>query len=68
MSQFKEELIKLIQSLPEDCNMDDLYYHLYVREKVQRGIAAVDAGQVVSREEFERRLAPWRKSSGTPQP
>jgi hypothetical protein len=68
VSQFKEDMIKLIQSLPDDCTLDDLYYHLYVREKVQRGIAAIDAGQVVSREEFERRLAPWRKSSGTNSP
>ncbi len=40
------------------------HYHLYVREKVERGLAAIDAGQVVSQEEAERRFTEWATSSG----
>ena len=68
MSQVKDDVIKLIQSLPDDCTVDDIQYHLYVREKVARGLAAIDAGQVVSQEEAERRITAWGKSFGQTQP
>jgi hypothetical protein len=68
MSKLKDDLIKLIQTLPEDCTVDDVMYHLYVREKVQRGIVAAEAGQVVSLEEAERRMDEWLESSGPTPP
>ena len=61
MSPVKESAIRLIQSLPDDCTLDDIQYHLYVREKVEHGLAAVDAGRVVSQEEAERRIGEWRR-------
>jgi predicted transcriptional regulator len=64
MSPVKESAIRLIESLPEDCTLDDIHYHLYVREKVEHGMAAVDAGRIVSQEEAERRIAKWAASSG----
>jgi predicted transcriptional regulator len=68
MSQVKEEAIKLIQSLPDDCTVEDIQYHLYVREKVMRGLAAVDEGRVVPQAEAERRIAEWGRSFGPTQP
>jgi predicted transcriptional regulator len=64
MSPVKESAIRLIESLPDDCTLDDIHYHLYVREKVEHGLAAIDAGQVVSQEEAERRITEWATSSG----
>ena len=68
MSTTKEEVIALISSLPDDCTMDDIHYHLYVREKVQRGIEDVDEGKTVSQEEIEQRIGQWRQSIGRTQP
>ena len=68
MSQLKEAAIDLIRSLPDDCTIEDIHYHLYIREKVDRGIAAIDAGRVVPHEEAARRIAEWAKSSGPNQP
>lgn len=68
MSQIKEEAVKLILSLPEDCTLEDIQYHLYVREKVERGIKAIDEGRLVSQEEAERRVTEWAKSSGPSPP
>jgi hypothetical protein len=68
VSKLKDDLIKLIQTLPDDCTVDDVMYHLYVREKVQRGIAAAEAGQVVPLEEAERRMDAWLESSGPTPP
>ncbi len=44
----KEQAIELIRSLPDDCTLEDIQYHLYVRAKVERGIRAIDEGRVVS--------------------
>ena len=60
----KEEMKKMLESLPEDCTWEDIQYHIYVREKIERGMAAVDAGDVISQEEAEERVDQWLKSSG----
>ncbi|MGC8639845.1 MAG: hypothetical protein ACP5XB_08230 [Isosphaeraceae bacterium] len=64
MSAIKEEAIRLIRSLPDDCSIEDIQYHLYVRQKVENGMAAVEAGRVVSQEEAQRRVDEWVKSTG----
>jgi hypothetical protein len=64
MSAVKEEAIRLIQSLPEDCSIEDIQYHLYVRQKVENGLTAVELGQLVSQEDAERRVAEWVRSTG----
>ena len=64
MSQVKEEVVRLIASLPDDCTIEEIQYHLYVRQKVERGLAAIDEGRTVSQEEAERRVEGSLKSSG----
>jgi predicted transcriptional regulator len=58
----KEQAIELIMSLPDDCTLEDIQYHLYVRAKVERGIRAIDEGRVVSQEEAEKKVKEWVKS------
>ena len=64
MSLVKQEAIRLIESLPEDCSIEDIQYHLYIRQKVEHGVAAIEAGQFVSQDEAERSVAQWVKSTG----
>ena len=64
MSLVKDEAIRLIRSLPDECTIEDILYHLDVRRKLERGLAAVAGGLVVSQDEAERRVAEWAKSSG----
>lgn len=47
MNIVKEQAVEL---LPDDCTLEDIQYHLYVREKVERGIQAINEGRVVSQE------------------
>ena len=56
MSAVKEEAIRLIQSMPDDCSLEEIQYHLYVIQKIERGLAAIDEGRVVPQEEAERRV------------
>ena len=64
MSKIKDQAVELIKSLPDDCTLEDIQYHLYVREKVERGIQAINEGRIVSQEEAEKRIKGWLKSSG----
>lgn len=68
MSPLKEQVIELIKSLPDDCTWEDIQYHIYVREKVERGIRDVDEGKVLTHDEVEKEMKKWLKSSGQKQP
>jgi predicted transcriptional regulator len=57
----KQEVLEMIQQLPDDCTLEDIQYQLYVRAKVAEGIKALDKGRVVSDEEAQRRMAQWLK-------
>ena len=65
MSAIKEQAIRLIQSLPEDCSIEDIQYHLYVRQKVEKGLAAVESGQMRPSEDAEQRVDESVKSTGS---
>ena len=64
MSNVKSLVVEMMKSLPDDCSWEDVQYHIYVREKIERGMAAVDAGEVITQEEAERNIGKWLKSSG----
>jgi hypothetical protein len=53
----KDEIQSLLQKLPEDCTFEDVQYHLYVIEKIRKGIERAESEGAVSQEEVERRLA-----------
>lgn len=67
MSVVKERVIELIKGLPEDCTLEDILYHLYVREKVEAGLRAVEEGRTIPQAEVEQRTRQWLKSSGQSQ-
>jgi len=64
MSIAKDEAIKLIESLPDECTMEDIQYHLYVRQKIERGIEAIDEGRGISQEKAEKKVMEWVTSFG----
>ncbi len=59
MSTAKEEVKTLIDKLPDDCSLEDVQYHLYVVEKIRRGIERAEKEGVASQEEVERKLGKW---------
>lgn len=59
MASVKQEVASLLERLPEDCTLEEIQYHLYVLEKVRRGLARADADGVVEQEEAEARLSRW---------
>ena len=55
----KSEVELLLKKLPDDCTFEDIQYHLYVLDKVRRGLEAADLKGAVSQKEAEERLGKW---------
>jgi predicted transcriptional regulator len=56
MSTVKEEAKRLIEELPEQATWDDVMYEFYIRKKIETGLKAAEAGDVVPHEEVKRQL------------
>lgn len=52
----KERIQELLARLPDDCSIDDILYHLYVVQQIDRGLADVGAGPTISQEEAAEEL------------
>ncbi|MDA2924590.1 hypothetical protein MYX65_08040 [Acidobacteria bacterium AH-259-L09] len=59
MKTGKEEVHELLEQLPEDASLEDIQYHIYVRQKIQKGLEAASQGKVIPQEEVEKRMARW---------
>jgi len=57
MNTAKEEAVSLIDKLPDNCTFEDIQYHLYVIEKIQRGIDRAEKEGTMSQEEVEKRFS-----------
>ncbi len=55
----KDDVRALLERLPDDASLNDIQYHIYVRQKIERGLDAIRQGNVVSQEEIEKRMARW---------
>jgi predicted transcriptional regulator len=55
----KQDVQELLQDLPDDATLEDIQYHIYVKQKIAQGLADVRAGRVVSQAEVEKRFARW---------
>lgn len=59
MNTAKDEVQSLLQKLPDDCTLEDIQYHLYVIEKINRGIKRAESEGTLSPEDVEGRLNKW---------
>jgi hypothetical protein len=59
MSSAKNNVEALLRKLPDDCTLEDIQYHLYVLEKIQRGLEIADTQGTLTQEEVEQRLSKW---------
>ncbi|PYO55310.1 MAG: hypothetical protein DMD83_20335 [Candidatus Rokuibacteriota bacterium] len=60
----KENALKIIQGLPDDCSTDDILAELFFKKQVDAGLVDVAEGRVVTHEELKARIAKWRSSAG----
>ena len=57
----KTEVIEMVKNLPEDVTLEDIQYHLYVREKIAQSIESVKAGKTYTHEEVKAMIVSWQR-------
>lgn len=57
MGTAKEEVKALLDKIPDDCSLEDVQYHLYVVEKIYRGIERAGKEGTLSQDEVERKFS-----------
>jgi hypothetical protein len=59
MDSLKQELLKAISNLPDNSDIDDIMYRLYVLDKVRKGHEAVLRGDTISLEDLKKEIKKW---------
>ena len=55
----KQQILKVIEDLPDDAGVEDALDRLYLLYKVERGLRQADRGEFLSQEEVRERMAKW---------
>lgn len=59
MQATKQEALETISKLPDDTDMDEIMYRLYVLDKIRKGQEAVEQGRTVNSEELKHEIDSW---------
>ncbi len=59
MSTTKQDVEHLLNKLPDNSSVEDIQYHLYVLDKVRRGLDDARVSGALSHDEVENRLSKW---------
>jgi len=52
----KAKVQELLARLPDDCSLEDVLYHLYVIQAIERGLADAEAGRTIPHDEVADQL------------
>ena len=59
MQAAKQEALNTIGQLPEDADMDEIMYRLYVLDKIRKGQEAIKQGRTLTSDELRREIDTW---------
>ena len=59
MQAAKKEALDAIARLPEDADMDEIMYRLYVLDKIRKGRDDVENGRMTRVEDLKREIDSW---------
>lgn len=59
MATAKEIAMEIVQSLPDDCTLEEAAYRIYLRQLVEEAREDFRQGRVFTQEEVEREAAKW---------
>jgi predicted transcriptional regulator len=68
MKNPKTEALKMVEAMPDDIAWDSIVYRLFVRAKVEQGMADVEAGRVIAHDQMKKEIDAWRASRGPTTP
>ena len=56
MSSPKSEVVEMLNALPDNSSFEDIQYHLYVLEKIRRGLDRAEGEGTISHQDAKVRL------------
>ena len=59
MAGVKQQVIQIIQSLPDDVTLDDIMAELYFKLQIDAGLKELDEGKGIPHEKVEKRMSRW---------
>ncbi|MDF2373943.1 MAG: hypothetical protein P1V21_24460 [Rhizobiaceae bacterium] len=59
MQNAKQDVVKMLDGLPENASLEDIQYHLYVLEKVKKGKDRLANEGGIDQADVEKRLQKW---------
>jgi predicted transcriptional regulator len=57
----KQRILKAVEDLPDDAQVEDALDRLCLLYKVERGLSQADRGELISQEHVRERMAKWLK-------
>jgi len=55
----KQEALESLQRLPDDADIDEIMYRLYVIDKLRKSREAIERGEVINHEDLKREIDQW---------
>jgi len=59
MTRPKDQVRKLLDELGDNVSLEEIQYHIYVRQKLQKSREEVDKGMSISQAAVEERMSRW---------
>ena len=59
MASAKQLVLEVLNTLPDDCSVEDVQYELYLRQKVAQAEQAAEAGETVPHDDVVREAREW---------
>ena len=59
MQPAKQDALATIDKLPDDADMDEIMYQLYVLDRIRKGQDAVAQGRTTRSEDLRREIDSW---------
>jgi predicted transcriptional regulator len=60
----KQDAIRIIRDMPEDCSTEDILAELYFKKQVDSGLEDIAEGRFITHDELKSRIVQWRSSIG----
>jgi len=55
-SNIKQIVVDLIRNLPNDVTLEDIQYHLFVKQKIQKAEQQIEAGEIIPHKDVMEKL------------
>ncbi|MGH8475877.1 MAG: hypothetical protein ACRERV_04260 [Methylococcales bacterium] len=59
MLAIKQEALRTINALPDDADIEEIMYRLYIVDKIRKGQQAIEQKQVLTSDELRREIETW---------